>query len=216
KALQMTEQAVKINQAQPPDRDTVAALIQLGVFQTFHGELEPAERSFHSALAALDAIRPPTNRNRSQIYTYLGQTQKELQQFTDAEKSQRAAFQVAQAVGGAEHQLTLIAQMDLGWFLFETSQPVEGFGLIASAKEAILRTRSFDPQTVPYALNRYGRALYRFGRLEESNQVLSQAAANLRKYRPGSGHLATILDLQAPVLTDLGRYKEAQAAIDEA
>jgi len=58
--------------------------------------------------------------------------------------------------------------------------------------------------------------LDRLGRLEEGDQALSQAAENLRKYRPGSGWLATVLDLQAPGLTDMGRYQEARTALDEA
>ncbi len=216
KALQLTEQAVEINRAYPPDRDAVSALIERGVFQLLRGELEPAEQSFYRALTALDAIRPPTNHNRSQIYTYLGQTQRELQKFDAAEKSQRLAFQVSQAVGGPDHELTLIAQMDLGWFLFDTSRPMEGLAIMASAKDKILKTRGADPQTVPWALNRYGRALLQVGRLEEGNEVLSEAVGNLRKYRPGSGYLATTLDLQATGLTELGHYQEARALLDEA
>jgi tetratricopeptide (TPR) repeat protein len=106
--------------------------------------------------------------------------------------------------------------MDLGWFLFDTSRPTEGLAIMADAKDRILTTRGIDPQTVPYALNRYGRALLQFGRVEEGNEVLSQAADYLRKYRPGGGYLATVLDLQAPGLIELGRYREALAAIEEA
>ena len=216
KAVQFTDQAVKISQAYPPDRDAVSALIQQGIFHLFLGKLEPAEQFLNRALTELDAIRPPTNHDRSQIYTYLGQTQRLLQKLDAAERSQRLAYQVAQAVGGADHELTLIAQMDLGWFLFDTSRHSEGLALIASAKDKILKARPDDPQTVPYALNRYGRALLQFGRVEEGNEVLSQAADNLRKHRPGSGHLAIVLDLQAPGLTELGRYQQARTLLDEA
>ncbi len=216
KALQLTEQAVKISAAYPPDRDSVSALIQMGVFHALRGEPKLAEESYFRALTALDAIRPPTNHDRSQLYTYLGQAQRELQQFDAADQSQRLAFQVAKTVGGADHQLTLIAQMDLGWFLFVTSRTAEGLAVMADAKERILRTRGDDPQTVPFALNRYGRALVQAGRLEEGVAVLSQAVTNLRKYRPGSGYLAILLDLEAPGWTALGHYQEARAALDEA
>jgi tetratricopeptide (TPR) repeat protein len=91
KALQLTQQAVAISQALPPDRDAVSALLQLGIFQTYHGELSQAEESYYRAVTALDAIRPPTNHDRSQIYTYLGQTQRALQEFDSAERSQRLA-----------------------------------------------------------------------------------------------------------------------------
>jgi len=216
KALQLTEQAVRISLGYPPDRDAVSAVIQQGVFHMLRGETELGEQSFHQALGALDAIQPPTNHDRSQIYTYLGQAQRELQKFDEAGQSQRLAFQVAQKTGGPDHQLTLIAQMDLGWFLFDTGRTVEGLAVMDDAQQRILRTRGDDPQTVPFALNRYGRGLLEFGRLEEGNDVLAQAARMLRKYRPGSGYLATALDLQANALTDLGRYVEARAAIEEA
>lgn len=55
-----------------------------------------------------------------------------------------------------------------------------------------------------------------FGRLEDGDSLLAKAEESLRKYRPGSGHLATVLDLRAAGLTDLGRYAEAQSLLDEA
>ena len=213
---QFTEQAVKINTGHPPDRDAVSALIQLGIYHALRNEPEFAEQSYNRALVALDAIRPPTNHDRSQIYTYLGQAQRELQKFDAADKNQRLAFQVARAVGGADHQLTLIAQMDLGWFLFDTGRPVEALAIMQDAKDRILKTRGADPQTVPWALNRYGRALSQVGRIEEGNEILSQAVEMLRKYRPGGGYLATLLDLQAMGLTEMGRYQDARAVLDEA
>jgi serine/threonine protein kinase/tetratricopeptide (TPR) repeat protein len=216
KVLQLTDQAVKINQAYPPDRDAVSALIQQGVYHALRNEQEPAVASYQRALAALDAIRPPTNHDRSQIYTYLGQAQREMQKFDAAEKNQRLAFQVAQNVGGADHQLTLIAQMDLGWFLFDTSRPIEGLAIMADAKDRILRTRAGDPQTVPWALNRYGRGLLQVGRTEEGIDALSHAEAVLRSVRAVSGYLASLLDLKATGLTDLGRYPEARVVLDEA
>ena len=69
---------------------------------------------------------------------------------------------------------------------------------------------------MPWALNRYGRALFRAGRIEEGNDALEQAAHMLRQHRPGSGYLATVLDLQAGGLTAVGRYREAEALLKEA
>jgi serine/threonine protein kinase/tetratricopeptide (TPR) repeat protein len=216
KASQLNEQAVKINQAYPPDRDAVSALIQQGVCHALRNEQEAAEESYLRALTALDAIRPATNHDRSQIYTYLGQAQRELQKFDAAEKSQRLAFQVAQEVGGADHQLTLIAQVELGRFLFDTSRTFEGLAIMTDAKERILKTRANDPQTVPWALNRYGRGLLQVGKTEEGIEALSNAEEILRKVRARSGYLATVLDLKATGLTELGRYQEARALLDEA
>lgn len=216
RALLLTDQAVAINRAYPPDRDAVSAFIQQGILHTLRGELEEAERSYGQGLAALNAIRPPTNHDRSQLYTYLAQTQRELQKFSAAEASHREALRVAQIVGGPEHQLTLIAQLDLGWFLFMTGRRTEGLPMIRTATERIVATRGEDPQTIPWALGRYGRALLEFGRPEDANDVIARSILSLRAHRPGSGFLATALDFQARALVDLGRYSEATAALDEA
>jgi len=216
RGLLLTDQAVAINRAYPPDRDTVSALIQQGIVHTMRGELAEAEKSYAQGLAALNMIRPPTNHDRSQLYTYLAQTQRGLQKFSAAEASHREALRVAQLVGGPDHQLTLIAKLDLGWFLFMTGRRSEGLEAIRTATERIVATRGEDPQTVPWALGRYGRALLEFGRPKDANDVLEQSILRLRAHRPGSGFLATALDFQARALVDLGRYSEAGAALDEA
>ena len=183
----MTDQAVKVSLAYPPDRDAVSAVIQQGVLHALRSEPELAEQSYYRALTALAAIRPPTNHDRSQTYTYLGQAQRELQKFDAADKSQRLSFQVARAIGGPDHQLTLIAQMDLG-FLFDTSRSVEGLQIMASAKDRILKTRGDDPQTVPWALNRYGRAMSQIGRLEEGGRS-SHASRSFESADQDSGSI---------------------------
>jgi len=216
RALALTDQAVAINRTHSPDRDAVSALIQQGIFHTMRGELVPAEHSYREGLEALDAIRPPTNHDRSQLYTYLAQTQRELQQFAAAEASHREALRVAQLVGGPDHQLTLIAKLDLGWFLFTTGRRAEGLETIRTATERIVATRADDPQTIPWALNRYGRALLEFGRTTLAEATLSRSITSLRAHRPGSGFLATALDFEGRALIGLGRTAAAATALDEA
>ena len=216
RALQLTDQAVAINRAHPADRDTVSAFIQQGILHTLRGELTDAEKSYAEGLTALNLIRPATNHDRSQLYTYLAQTQRELQEFPAAEASHREALRVAQAVGGPDHQLTLIAKLDLGWFLFLTGRRSEGLEIIREAAQRIVATRGDDPQTIPWALARYGRALLESGRLEDAHDALARAIASLRAHRPGSGYLATALDFQGRTLVGMRQYEEASAAIDEA
>jgi len=216
RALQLTNQAVDIDRAYPSDRDTVSAFIQQGILHTMRGELAQAETSYAQALAALNTIRPATNHDRSQIYTYLAQTQRELQEFSAAESSHREALRVAQLVGGPDHQLTLIAKLDLGWFLFVTGRRSEGLDTVRAATQRIVATRGDDPQTIPWALGRYGRALLEYGRPEDANAVIAQSIVSLRAHRPGSGYLATALDFQSRALIELGRYPDAGVALDEA
>ena len=216
RALLLTDQAVTIYRAYPPDRDSVSALIQQGIFRQILGRRADAEAAYLQALDVLNAIRPPTNHDRSQLYTYLAQTQRALQKFAAAESNHREAWRVAQIVGGSDHQLTLIAQLDLGWFLVTTGRAKEGLPIIRAATERIAATRGDDPQTIPYAFQRYGRALLAFGEPEGASDALAKAIVSLRRHRPGTGHLATALDFQARALVEVGQYGEAEALLDEA
>jgi tetratricopeptide (TPR) repeat protein len=53
------------------------------------------------------------------------------------------------------------------------------------------------------------------GRLEDGLAYVEKAAENRRKNRPGTRYLAQMLQLQASILVDLGRYPEAKRLMDE-
>jgi tetratricopeptide (TPR) repeat protein len=80
-----------------------------------------------------------------------------------------------------------------------------------------MRTRGdSDPFYAPQVFFSYGVALADAGRLEDGLAYISKAVANRRKNRPGTRFLGQMLEQQASVLIDLGRYAEAQQLVDEA
>ncbi|HEX5228069.1 MAG TPA: hypothetical protein VFW44_10180, partial [Bryobacteraceae bacterium] len=61
-----------------------------------------------------------------------------------------------------------------------------------------------------------GMALDAFGRPEEALRYVSDAATNRRRNRPGTHYLSQMLEDQALILAELGRYREASGLLDEA
>src|SRR5262249_32283925 len=62
----------------------------------------------------------------------------------------------------------------------------------------------------------YGNALATIGRPEEGLPYISAAVQNRRRNRPGTRYLGQMLEEQALVLIDLGRYNEAERLFHEA
>jgi serine/threonine-protein kinase len=137
--------------------------------------------------------------------------------FTLAEQSFRHSLQAAQKLNGDEHVDTLETEMRLGLFLNATSRPSEGLQHLERARQILLQTRGADdPFYAPQVFLEYGWALARIGRLEEGLAYISKAAENRRKNRPGTRFMAQILERQASVLIEMGRYAEARRLSDEA
>jgi tetratricopeptide (TPR) repeat protein len=65
-------------------------------------------------------------------------------------------------------------------------------------------------------LLQYGSALRTVGRPEEALRYISDAVENRRKNRPGTRYLAQMLQNQASVLIELGRYRNARQLLEEA
>jgi eukaryotic-like serine/threonine-protein kinase len=107
--------------------------------------------------------------------------------------------------------------MRLGRFLFDTGRGDEGLALLAAAKQRALKIRGIDDSFhTPATLLEHGNVLARMGRLEEGLADMQAAIDNRRANRPGTLYLATMLESAAMALIDLGRWKQAQANLDEA
>jgi len=105
----------------------------------------------------------------------------------------------------------------LGTFLTSTSRPMQALPYLEKAKDACLKTKGpDDPFYTPQMLLQYGMALQNIGRPEEALRYVSSAVENRRKNRPGTLYLGRMLENQASVLTDLGRYQRARQLLEEA
>jgi len=139
-----------------------------------------------------------------------------LTQYAAAERDFRSAFKYAQATSGDEDVDAIQTGSRLGMFLALTSRPKEALTFLEHAKDICLKTKGpDDPFYTPQVFLQYGMALEMAGRPEEALRYISDAVANRRKNRPGTRYLAQMMEDQALVLVDLGRYREAQQLLRE-
>ena len=217
RALDYSQQAVQVYRHYPSDPLLAESLFQEGVTRSLLGEPREAEPLFAEAVSRSTALAGDPNPNLPRFYAYLGQTQQTLMEFAAAENSLRRALQEAQKVNGEEHVDTLETEMRLGVFLRATSRPWEGLQHIERARQILNSTRpADDPFYGPQVFLEYGLALARLGRVEDAWPYISKAAEIRRKNRPNTRYMAEILEREAWILIELGKYAEAQRLSDEA
>jgi serine/threonine-protein kinase len=217
KALSYARQSVHIMRGHPASDGLRDALVSLAVMDGFTGNPAGAEATFGEALDISWRVHPGADTARPQIYTYMGDAQLDLYKYPEAESSYRSAVRAARLLGDENGIDAIRAEHGLGLFLFQIGKTREAIDLMASAKDRVLKTRgSEDTLITPWILTGYGRALTRYGRIEEGLESLQAAERNQRKYRPGAMVLALILEREALALSELGGYDEAERTLDEA
>jgi tetratricopeptide (TPR) repeat protein len=97
-----------------------------------------------------------------------------------------------------------------------TSRPVQALPYLEQALNACLRVKGpDDPFFTPQMEMTYGNGLAAAGRLEEALSQISAAVKNRRQHRPGTAYLVQMLEDQAEVLVEMGRFRQAEAALQE-
>jgi serine/threonine-protein kinase len=216
-ALDYARQAVEVYRRYPNDPILGEALFQEALLLSVVRQSREAEPLLTEAIQISEKLEGNPNPSLARFYAYLGETQQNLTEFAAAEQSLRQALLAARKVNGEDHIDTLETEMRLGQFLVATSRTPEGLEHFERAKEILLRTRSADdPFYAPQVYLEYGRALANEGKWEEGLAYVEKAVENRRKNRPGTRFLAQMLELQANILLDMGRYQEAQGLMDEA
>lgn len=217
RALDYSRQAVDVYRKYPRQPMLAESLYEEAVILSVLAQPRQAEPLLAEAVQVSARLDGDPNANLPRFYAYLGETQQELTEFAGAEESLRRAALAARKINGEDHIDTLETEMRLGIFLGATSRTTEGLEHIERAKQILLRTRGAeDPFFAPQVFLEYGRALANMGRWEEGLAYVLKAVENRRKNRPGTRYLAQMLQLQASILIDLGRYAEAQRALDDA
>jgi serine/threonine-protein kinase len=217
RALDYAQQAVRVFSALPPSIDFAEALYMQGLTEQNIGQTRESLGSFSRAIEISREVAGFPNPSLPRFYAYLGNSEYRLQDFASAERDNRLALETAKAINGEDHVDTLQTEKQLGVVLFNTGRTREGLALLASAKQRALRIRGADdPFHTPQTQLENGNALVRAGLLEEGLADLQAAIANRRANRPGTLLLASMLEYEALALTDLGRYAQAHARLDEA
>ena len=216
-ALDYARQAVTLYRRYPGDPQLSESLFQEGVVFSLLEQPRQAEPLFAEAVQLSIKILGDPNRDLPRFYAYQGQTQQELMEFAAAEASLRGAALAAQKINGDDHVDTLETELRLGLFLVGSSRTQEGLQHIERAKDIVLRIRGeADPFYTPQVFLEYGWALAAAGRLEDGLAYISKAIENRRQNRPGTRFLGQMLEREASVLIELGRYPDAERAVDEA
>jgi serine/threonine-protein kinase len=217
RALDYSRQAVDVYRKYPRQPMLAESLYEEAIILSVLAQPRQAEPLLAEAVQVSARLDGDPNANLPRFYAYLGETQQELTEFTGAEESLRRAALAARKINGEDHIDTLETELRLGIFLGTTSRTTEGLEHIERAKQILLRTKGAeDPFFAPQVFLEYGRALANMGRWEEGLSYVLKAVENRRKNRPGTRYLAQMLQLQASILIDLGRYTEAQRALDDA
>jgi serine/threonine protein kinase len=217
RALEYSQQAVEVHRQYPNDPSLAESLYQEGIVLNTLGQRRLAEECFSDASRVSIKLKGDPNPSLPRYYANLGDTQKDLLEFAAAEQSLRHAAIAAQKLGGDDHIDTLETELHLGAFLASTSRTNDGVQHIERARDILERThRTGDSFFAPQVYLVYGFTLANSGRPEDGLPYIMKAVENRRKNRPGTRYLGQMLEQQASVLIDLGRYREAQRAIDEA
>jgi serine/threonine protein kinase len=217
RALEYARQAVQVFRKYPDDSQFAESLYQEGVLFADNAQPRQAEPLLAEAVQASARVDGDPNPSLSRFYAYLGQTQQSLTEFPAAETSLRKALEVSRKLNGEDHVDTLETELRLGIFLGGTARTTESLQHIERAKDILLRTRGADdPFFAPQVFLEYGRYLAYAGRLEEGLTYITKAVENRRKNRPGTSYLGSMLEVQAFVFIEMGRYSEAVRSMDEA
>ncbi|HJT98027.1 MAG TPA: hypothetical protein VJ696_06895, partial [Rhodanobacteraceae bacterium] len=150
-------------------------------------------------------------------YAELADLQTAHHDIAGGEESARRALASAKAIHGENHVDVAQCEVRLGRLLFDTDREAEGFALIESARAKTLALRGADDGFhTPFMLYQYGAAEVRRGRIEDGLASLEAAIANRRRHRPGTIPLAQFLESAAQGRIALGRFDDAERALDEA
>jgi hypothetical protein len=144
----------------------------------------------------------------------LSDGQKGLLQIAEAEKTLRTALELGRKFQGANHLQTLQVQLQLGQLLQQTSRRQEARALLQDALDIVTRedNKSASGET-PEVMGFYGSLLLADGRPADAEPYLAADADDLKKNYPGSSPLARRLASQGEMLSQLGRYDEAEKTL---
>jgi serine/threonine-protein kinase len=179
------------------------------------GDLKAADRFSAEALALAQRLRADAPAYRVAPLIDRANARYALLDIAGAEQGLRAAADLAARQFGPSHVDTVYAQVFLANFLHSTGRREEGRRLMGAAVQAL--AGGAGASSVPAAV-RGGRAILWIneGRLADAAADLDSDIDDLRRGYPGSMHLAKRLVMKAELLTLLGRYKQAEAVLEEA
>ena len=212
------DQAVDLLRARYRDTWTFPLALQLAARSRFElGQYEASESLFRETLAEVHRREPGASAWEIAPLAQMAAAQAALLKVAEAKQSFRASLAVSRKLNGETHNETLQSGSRLGAFLHATSRRAEGKRLLESALQEITRDKSKNDNAVAavvYGL--YGQSLLAEGQIEAAEKFLALDVADARRLYPESVPLSKGLLRLGVLYTALGRYGEAEKALDEA
>ncbi len=217
KSLAFAKESVNTYRKRPPSVGLGRALYEAGLASINLGNDAEAEAYLAEAISISIKFDGDPNPDLARCYAFEAEAQGHLMEYGRAEQSLRLAVKAAQTLGGDEDMDTLESESRLGSMLAVTSRMRDGIPYLLKAKDVCLKSRGADdPFYTPQMLLQYGMALQAYGQPEEALAYVTQAVENRRRNRPGTRYLGQMLEDQAQILLDLGRYEKVAQLLAEA
>ncbi len=216
KAPQMAKESVAILRRWPGSPDLALALRTAGFAYISSQDFAGAEAAMSEAIQLSKQLSGNPNPALIQYFATEAQAQMSQSKYGAAERSYREAFADAKAIGGDNGIDTFMTEGRLGILLVLTSRSGEALPYLERGLTACLQVKGADdPFFTPQLQMEYGDGLEAAGRLEDALAQISAAVKNRREHRPGTAYLARMLEDEAEVLVELGRFAEAEQALQE-
>lgn len=215
KALQYTEEAVKILRSHPPSPLMRDAATMRGWMLVLVHRFADAETALTEAIKISQQIQGYLNSDLPHLYFSLSVAQHQRQEFVAAELSLRKGWQIARTLFGEASVETLQGEERLGHFLVESGRVKEGLAYAAHASAATEHLPG-GSHYLPLIEEHYGRALLEADHADEAIAHLRRATEALHKDRPGTNGLIYTLETQALASVSTGDIAAVQPLLEEA
>jgi eukaryotic-like serine/threonine-protein kinase len=218
RALPHAERGVRAWASLPKSVHLVNALSGKAMISIDAAKFASARSAATEALVLANSLGAIANDERQQIFEALGYANWGLGDPAAAEKNFRRAAQIAAAGASDVIMDKLETNGPLADFLIDTGRVGEGLALLHEELPDIESLRGARAASIRPARTRlrYGRALVKYGRLEEGMAILQHALDRQPDFSPTAEFTAELLDAKAAGSMDLGRYAEAEGFIADA
>jgi serine/threonine-protein kinase len=217
KAAKLATESIAVLRGWPASPDLATALFTAGFAYMSAGQFSDAASVTQEAIQLSKRFNGDPNPDLPRYYSHAADAHLALMHYEQAEQSYREAYRYARLLGGEDDVDTLETEARLGTFLVRTSRSKEALSYLEKAVATCVRTKGVDdPFYTPQMQVQYSAALAENGQLEEALVQISSAVKNRRQHRPGTVYLGQMLESQALISCQLGRFPAAEESLKEA
>ncbi|HSI51702.1 MAG TPA: protein kinase [Ideonella sp.] len=206
--------AVAIARRGAPTADLGLALKWLGQNAYYAGHLDKARDALTEAIALGESHPELGASHLFTAYVTLGDVQGALGAYEAARASYMRSLEIARRTA-AEPGAVHFTESNFANFLFDTGRFHESLAVVAPAYRFGLTGDLRMGIAAPMMVAAHGRALIALGRTEEGLADVAKAQQLGERFKDAPDFAVPLWSFRADGLTDLGRFDEARAAIQQ-